>query len=230
MNFLEFQDIVSSNRMHRYLLACNGDQAKAIELYRNNVRASIDMFAIVGAFEIAIRNAIDKQMIANFGSDWLRNSIMPDGIFSAPNCKEHAQIIRSVYTKLAQNEKYSHPDLLANLDFGVWKYMFASPQYRASGQILLNIFPNKPRSTREQQYNNTFIYNELDHVNSLRNRIAHHEPICFTTGLAKVSVEYIRWIYDEIKMLFEWMNIDYEEYLYTMDCVEERCIAIEAFI
>ena len=30
------------------------------------------------------------------------------------------------------------------MEFGVWKYMFANPQYRATGQILLRIFPNKP--------------------------------------------------------------------------------------
>ena len=39
------------------------------------------------------------------------------------------------------------------MEFGVWKYMFANPQYRATGQILLRIFPNKPRSSAAVQYN-----------------------------------------------------------------------------
>ena len=55
----------------------------------------------------------------------------------------------------------------------------SSLQYRATGQCLLRAFPNKPRSSVAVQYNNAYIFNELDKVNSLRNRIAHHEPICF---------------------------------------------------
>ncbi|MDE6684068.1 MAG: hypothetical protein K2J94_02675, partial [Duncaniella sp.] len=41
------------------------------------------------------------------------------------------------------------------MEFGVWKYMFANPQYRAVGRTLLAIFPNKPRSSAEVQYNKT---------------------------------------------------------------------------
>lgn len=55
------------------------------------------------------------------------------------------------------------------MEFGVWKYMFANPQYRATGQILLRIFPNKPRSSAEVQYNNAYMFNELDGINILRN-------------------------------------------------------------
>ena len=229
MNFIDFREIVSSDRMHRYVMACNGDETKAVDLYKNNVRASLEMFAVVGAFEIALRNAIDKQMVANFGSDWLRDAIMPGGIFSGTNCTDHARIIRTVYEKLEHKGIYTHANLLSKLEFGVWKYMFSSPQYRAGNRILLNIFPNKPRSTREHQYNNTFIYNELDHVNSLRNRIAHHEPICFPTGFAVISTEYMRWIYNEIMMLFSWMGIDADDYLSKINNIDEVCRQIENF-
>ena len=133
------------------------------------------MFSIVGAFEDALRNSIDSIMIAAYGPDWLRDAILPDGFFNVPQCRDHAQIIRFAYNKLYKNHTYTHSHLLAKMEFGIWKYMFSSPQFRASGRILLRAFPNKPKSTREVQYNNTTIFNELDHVNSLRNRIAHHQ-------------------------------------------------------
>lgn len=213
MNFTDFQNIVSSERLQRYLDACDGDQEKTLDLYRANVRVSLEMFAIVGAFEIALRNAIDKVMTSNYGADWLRDAVLTGGFFDVPQCRDHAQIIRFAYNKLISKHIYTHSHLLAKMEFGIWKYMFSSPQYRASGRILLRIFPNKPTSTRQIQYNNTTIFNELDHVNSLRNRIAHHEPICFPTGKSEITTDYIKWIYAKIEMLFNWMGIDAALYL-----------------
>lgn len=213
MNFNDFQNIVSPERLQRYLDACDGDHAKTLDLYRANVHVSLEMFAIVGAFEIALRNAIDKVMTANYGPDWLRNAVLPGGFFDVPQCRDHAQIIRYAYNELANKKNYTHSHLLAKMEFGIWKYMFSSPQYRASGRILLHVFPNKPATTRIAQYNNTTIFNELDHVNSLRNRIAHHEPICFPTGKSEITADYIQWIYAKIERLFKWMGIDAADYL-----------------
>ena len=82
------------------------------------------------------------------------------------------KIIDNAYSNLLRNNNYSSTKLLAEMEFGVWKFMFNNVQFRLSGRHLLNIFPNKPRSTRLQQYNNVFIFNELDCINVLRNRVA----------------------------------------------------------
>lgn len=227
MNFAEFQNIVSQERLQRYLIACGRDEDKTIHLYKENVNVSLEIFAVVGAFEIALRNAIDRIMTEAYGNDWLRDAILPGGIFDIPQCRDHARIIRSAYEKMMSHGVYSHGSLLAKMEFGVWKYMFSSPQYRASGRLLLSAFPLKPTSTRNVQYNNTTIFNELDHVNSLRNRIAHHEPICFPTGFAEITTDYIRWIYSKIMMLFEWMNIDSHSYLSGLDHVMCVCDTID---
>lgn len=209
--------------MQRFLLACKGDECLANKLYKENIRLSVDMFAVVGAFEIALRNAIDVLMKNHYGRDWLKDAVSYGGFFNVPQCRDHARIIRTVYTKLSDKNEYTHEKLLSKLEFGVWKYMFSNPQYRASGRLLLRIFPNKPVSTRFMQYNNTTIFNELDHVNSLRNRIAHHEPICFPAGCAEISTDYAEWIYLRIVELFGWMGIDHLAYLEDVDHVMERC-------
>lgn len=216
MDFTDFQNIISSERLQRYLIACDGDHTRSLKLYSTNIRVSLEMFAIVGAFEIAFRNAIDRVMASKYGSDWLRDAVLPGGFFDVPQCRDHAQIIRFAYNKLVKKQLYTHSNLLAKMEFGIWKYMFSSPQYRASGRILLLVFPNKPPTTRYTQYNNTTIFNELDHVNSLRNRIAHHEPICFPTGKSEISDDYIKWIYHKIVMLFQWMGIDASDYLVNL--------------
>lgn len=228
MNFSKFEHIVSSERLQRYLMACDGNKAKAITLYRRNISVSIEMFAVVGAFEVALRNSIDRIMKTYFGNDWLRDAIMPGGIFDIPACRDHAKIIRSAYEKLNRKGCYTHTNLLSKMEFGIWKYMFSSPQFRASNRVLLQVFPNKPTSTREMQFNNTFIFNELDRVNSLRNRIAHHEPICFPTGYATITASYIQYIYNKIYTLLNWLGIEAESYLWGIDRVDAICKRIDS--
>ena len=50
MKFVDFEKIVSSKRMSRYLAACNGDTRKAMTLYRYNLRLSQEAFTIVSCF------------------------------------------------------------------------------------------------------------------------------------------------------------------------------------
>ena len=108
------------------------------------------------------------------------------------------------------NNKYDADQMVASMEFGTWKYMFSKIQYEATGQCLLKIFPNKPKSSKTQQYDRKYFFNELDHVNSLRNRLAHHEPICFTHYNDEVDLSYAKSEYDRITKLFVWMGIDHK--------------------
>lgn len=153
---------------------------------------------------------------------------MPGGIFDVPGCRDSANIIRKAYRRLQRDNCYTHNKLLAEMEFGVWKYMFANPQYRAVGRSLLAIFPNKPRSTALFQYNNTFIFNELDGINILRNRIAHHEPICFALRQPAIGTSYILNAYQKLHTLFMWMGIDSHSLLYGLDHVQQVCNKINS--
>lgn len=223
MKFNEFQAIISTERLQRYLTACSGDTKKTMTLYRRNLNLSQEVFTLLSCFEVAIRNSIDAVLVAHFGNDWLRDAVMPGGIFDIPACRDSANIIRKAYTRLQRNNSYTHSKLLAEMEFGVWKYMFANPQYRVTGRILLSIFPNKPRSTVQCQYNNTYMFNELDGINILRNRIAHHEPICFALRQPAIGTSYILNAYQRLHTLFLWMGIDSHSLLYGLDHVRQVC-------
>lgn len=212
--------------MERYLTACGGDTRKAMTLYRYNLQISQEMFTIVSCFEVALRNAIDRKLTDNLGENWLMDSILPDGVFTEPILRKTRDIIAFAHRKLTQSHSYSHPKLLAEMEFGIWKYMFSPIQYRVTGRNLLAIFPNKPRSSREMQYNQTYIFNELDKVNSLRNRIAHHETICFATNTSTIDTSYVINIYSKIKTLFSWMDIDSNSLLYGLDHINRVCAQI----
>ncbi len=226
MKYADFEKTMSSQRMRRYLTACGGNSRKAMTLYRYNLQISQEMFTIVSCFEVALRNAIDHKLTTNLGNEWLKDSIMPGGVFTQPLLRKTRDIIAFAHKKLQQTHSYTHYKLLAEMEFGIWKYMFSPIQYRVTGRNLLTIFPNKPKSSREIQYNQTYIFNELDKVNSLRNRIAHHETVCFASNTSQIDTSYVINIYTKIKTLFSWMGIDSNSLLYGLDHINRVCAQI----
>ena len=207
MKYIDFEHVVSPERMKRYLIACHNDTKKAMSLYRFNIKLSQEMFPIIGCFEVALRNKIDAEMKKHYGGNWLRDSILPNGIFSYDARVDGTRkIITKVYNNLQITHKYSHSRLLTEMDFGIWKFMFNNVQYRLAGRCLLNIFPNKPTSNRKLKYNNAYVFNELDCVNQIRNRIAHHEPICFGNS-TNIDTQIVIHCYNSITHLFQWITI-----------------------
>lgn len=215
MRYSEFEHIMSEARMSRYLAACGGDSKKAMTLYRLNLKVSQELFTVISCFEVAMRNAINGHCVSRLGNDWLLDAVSSGGCFDHRNCRVTMQSINDALRKL--NHDYTHNKLVAELGFGFWRYMFAQHQFAAAGRSLLMIFPAKPTSTPAIQYNHTYVFNQMAHVNDLRNRIAHHEPVCFQPRLQRISTTYVRQHYAMILQLFQWMSIDESALLYGLD-------------
>jgi hypothetical protein len=203
-----------------------GKGRQAMTLYRKNLQLSQELFTVISCFEIALRNAIDAKLLSTLGDDWLRNSTTEYGIFNNRNCRIAKENIDDAVFKL--NHLYTHNKLVAELGFGFWRYMFAPNQFAATGRVLLQIFPAKPTSTASTQYNQTFVFNQLAQINNLRNRIAHHEPICFAPGQAVKQTIYSRQHYGLILQLFQWMSIDEGKLLYGIDHIITVCNQIDS--
>ena len=222
MKYEEFEELFSAKRMKKYLQACGGDTRRAMTLYRYNLKLSQEMFTIISCFEVVLRNRIDVQMVDHLGTDWLRDAILPNGaLYYDRRVENTRKIIEKAYNGLMREGNYSHSKLLSEMEFGVWKYMFSNATYALMGQILLRIFPNKPKSTRQCRYDNTYIFQELDYINKLRNRIAHHEPICFARPNPVIDTNYVINQYARMMRLFNWMNVDGPSLVYGLDHVAQ---------
>lgn len=220
MRYNEFEKLFSAKRMQKYLAACNNDTRRAMTLYRYNLQLSQEMFTIISCFEVVLRNLIDKEMVSLHGSDWLRDAILPNGALCNDRRVENTRkIIEKVYNGLMREDNYSHSKLLSEMEFGIWKYMFSNAAYALMGQRLLRIFPNKPISSRQHRYDNTYVFQELDYINKLRNRIAHHEPICFARPNAIIDTSYVLNQYARMMKLFQWMNVNGTSLVYGLDHV-----------
>lgn len=225
MKYTDFENVMSAQRMNRYLTASAANTKKAMTLYRYNLKLSQELFTLISCYEVCLRNAIDRHYTRIHGVDWLRDAVQPGGIFDNNNCRITAGFIRSAVHTL--NHNYSHVKVLARMDFGFWRYMFAQPQYFSGGQSLLQIFPSKPTSTPAIQYNQSFIFNELAKINDIRNRIAHHEPICFQQGHPVIGTIYARQHHVLILQLFQWMNVNEATLLYGLDHITTVCNQID---
>lgn len=221
MKYTKFEEILSPARINRYLTATNGNTRKAMTLYRLNLKLSQEFFTVISCFEIALRNKIDNICTKTIGTDWLINGASKNGMFDNKNCYQTKQNINVAGRKLGNS--YTHNKLVAELGFGFWRYLFAQKQFSATGKILLQIFPSKPISTPTTQYNQNYIFNQLAKINKFRNRIAHHEPICFMYSQSVKDSTFARQHYGVILQLFQWMNINEAELLYGIDHIDKVC-------
>ena len=89
---------------------------------------------------------------------------------------------------------YSVPNdkMVALLTMGIWTKLFSKKRYKRGGKTLLQIFPNKQKGKNQAD-----VYKDLTHIREFRNRIAHHEPICFD-GNGNINTAFARKHYELI--------------------------------
>ena len=204
-----FERAVSRPRFERYLKACNGDWKCARRLYLANLRISQKLYAIISIFEVTLRNAIDEHYKQRFlqtgeSSDWLKSQSAVSGFLSSPSlAKGGFQSRENVRRTIASlGIHYTHDKAVSELSFGFWKYMFATKEFAAAGSTLLRIFTLRPHGV-----NHTDVYNRLDSINRLRNRVAHHQPVCFDkTG--SVSLTATLEAYSHMLDILTWLGYD----------------------
>lgn len=225
MRYSEFEAIITRPRLNRYLDACSGDTRRAMTLYRKNLKLSQDIFTVISCFEIALRNAIDCHYTQRLGVEWLKNSAKSSGIFDNNKCRLTQTNINNAIHSL--NHSYTHYKLIAEMGFGFWRYMFANHQFMAAGSSLLKIVPLRPKSSPQLLYNHNYMLNHLASINELRNRIAHHEPICFIPGTSIKDTSFARKHYCLITDFINWMGIDSNALLFGLDHIINTCNIID---
>lgn len=84
----------------KYLQVCANSEVKAMTLYRANIRLSQQLFAVLGIFEVALRNAIDVHYCNVFGSDWIRKSVESKGFLDSEKCARSKQAVLTAVRRL----------------------------------------------------------------------------------------------------------------------------------
>jgi len=181
MKYAEYQKAFSPARLNKYLKACNGDNLLALTLYRHNVKLCQKFYGVLNIFEVVLRNAINEHYREYFDDvDWIRNQLVLGGML-----ENHPQrdAVEKTIANLDKAGKYTNDRVVSSVSFGFWTHLFSRHPFALGGQSLLHIFPNRTKGLGQR-----VIYNELQNIKSFRNRIAHHEAICFDVSGVKSTL------------------------------------------
>lgn len=184
---------MSPERLERYLNAAGGDLEKALRGYTRNARLSEAFYTPLQGVEIAIRNAFHKQLVKAFGQFWYdeldkQNILDPQKDRKTPGTLLKLREARQYLQEKGKPETSSR--MAAELSFGFWVGICAK-RYQKD---LWNPFLNNP--FKGLSLTRRDVFERLEKIRNLRNRIAHHEPILnrnLPNDYANI-LETIRWI------------------------------------
>ena len=66
-------NLLSKNRLEKYLLFTNNDISKSIELYNLNLKLSESLYTPLSYFEIFLRNTCNDELKKELGDYWFDN-------------------------------------------------------------------------------------------------------------------------------------------------------------
>jgi hypothetical protein len=172
---VEIRATLSAARSGTYIAATGGDTVRAVELYGWNARVSAAFMLPAHFAEISTRNAAAAVLERVYGPMWPWN---PTFEASLPNSGRYNA------RRDLQNTRYWNPTtgkVIAELKFVFWQKLFTERNdVRLWEPHIAWAFPYAPSlpaaSLRDR------IYQDLDVLRHLRNRLAHHEPV-FTRNL-----------------------------------------------
>jgi hypothetical protein len=204
MTSAEIHQRVSAPRLSPYLDA-SGSIDKALLLYRWNSAMSASLFELIGHAEIVLRNALADELttlrIANgdptgawFWADtqgpaWFQPWWQPDMIKNLNRARSKAKDATGIIRP---------GKVVAELTFGFWRYLLTA-HYEASlwTPALRHAFPQRlARGT---------VYDLVEQINILRNRVAHHEPIYRRNLQTDIS---------RIEQLLDWISPDTSQWAF----------------
>ena len=191
----ELEVSLSRERLGTYLDAAEGDRKGAIELYAWNTAISAAFYGPLQGLEVTLRNAMYRRLAARYGGSWYDN---PDAGLD----RGAVERIASARMELARDgHGDAPPRIVAALSFGFWVSLLGPGGRMAGGRkanyemtlwrpALRQAFAHRATLTRKEAHR------PLNSLRTLRNRIAHHEPV-FARDLARDHariVEVLGWM------------------------------------
>jgi hypothetical protein len=188
--------LLSTPRLDTYANEYKGDIPSALELYRWNLDISMAFFESIHYFEVAFRNAIDTAMekwfLATYGapvgglSSWLETkSVQAAGDTPAKLSGLNGNSVRIVEFAVHQagrrHNPVNHGHVVAELTLGFWHFLI-KPAPKNAAAAHQNMWGRALKPAFVSSVSQTKLDKSVDRIVSLRNRIAHHEPI-FALGL-----------------------------------------------
>ena len=150
----------SAERLRTYLKLASGNHGDAMRMYAQNVALGSAFYGPLQTLEVALRNAVNNVLADSHGDFWFED-------FALLKRSELASVKRATQNVRKQ---LTAGRVVAELNFGFWVALFARPyEARLWRTNLHRLFAPQPKRYE--------LHGQLDRLRTLRNRVAHHEPI-----------------------------------------------------
>ena len=169
------REALSPARMSTYETAANpvgDDDPSALNLYVWNAQLSGAFTAPLHICEVVIRNAISDALKAKYGQLWPWS---PGFEQSLPSPRVGYNPRQDLFN--ARRGAHTTGKVIPELKFAFWQRMFTSRHdNRVWNDHLIRVLPALDLTKSVQELRQS-LYDDLETIRKLRNRIAHHEPI-----------------------------------------------------
>ncbi len=167
----QIRPYLSAGRLAPYQLATGGDPEKALRLYEWNAQVGAAFLEILGHLEIVLRNALDRQLQTWHDAQGLPGRWYDDplGVFDTHRRED----VSTARQRLQRDGKSETPGrIIAEPSFAFWRFLLGRRyQNTLWAHALRHAFPGLQPQRRGD------VYDLVDGLSRLRNRIAHHEPV-----------------------------------------------------
>lgn len=221
----------SNGRINKYLASIDishpDRETKAIEVYEGNILLSKSFHPLISILEVALRNGINQQLCLHFGSNnWLleqKTGFMIDQRLTYRDYLTRVDVSDNFFREKVQEAEaklisrrlsVSHNKLLAELSFGFWTKLFDAKPIKVLAGKQLMAFKSGTRIS------STEVYEILNKIRLFRNRISHHEPICFDVN-GKFCLRKTVTMHFKIKEVIRWLGTDIRDWSEKFDTVYE---------
>lgn len=190
---------LSPERLAGYVALAKGDKRLAIRLSERNTSLSEALYGVIQGLEIAFRNSLDHTLTKELGRpDWYDHIAWEE--------KELESIHKAKENVTIWGKTVMPGRVIAELTLGFWVQLIARKYEKALWvKYLHRAFPLK--------LNRKVLFQRLDNIKNLRNRIAHHEPIIARDLQQDYAgtIEAIKWVSPTVSL---WVK--------ATNCFQER--------
>jgi hypothetical protein len=189
-DIVALREAISPARLSTYLKRTHGNVRRAFDLYAWNVRAGAALYPILQLNEIALRNAINRALVSQFGGDWpysqgfLRSLPRPE--------RETFESCRRKLERTLRVARASTGDVVAAQTYWFWVVLLTARfEQRLWRREFAASFPSAP-----PRIDRAIVQDRADAIRRLRNRIAHWEPLLDydLAGAHQRAASMVRWI------------------------------------
>ena len=183
-------------------------------MYYANARVAQSFQPLLSFFEVILRNQLHYALAAHFNDvQWLINqktSFMSDPSLTHTVKKTgkvmvndflKKEVERSERTLIGKKRNVTAGRVIAELNLGFWNSLYETHHYALLKGVPCKIFKSLPTGYGRKEVNNA-----IQEIRTLRNRVSHNEPLCFSNKAYDMT--YAKEMYGKINDFLSWINPD----------------------